>query len=327
MVRFRCPHGCGNYHEHPDSAVGARTTCHETHRRYRILPVAPEDMPSRYSQEQAWSLLGSSITPIFESFALHTSFVLPVAIPYVNSDDVLRQRQIHGIRPKQYRLLACAFARWGSPLILGKDCLAAITTAEKFAEGACTRAELAFAEARAWDDWRRQSGPADGDEAARATALRAEQEAAWTALRAVRAGFRTAATRRAEVIYHELVQKSPKEQWPKLVAAIEAIEDPFVLALRPYAHLETTAIIEDILGSKDRPPGISSLRRWNGGTLVRLARTIHQHENFSDLPILADALEEAGCSDEYTLEHCRQKKNHYRGCWVLEWILNEDVWK
>ncbi|MGF1583090.1 MAG: hypothetical protein ACFCD0_27535 [Gemmataceae bacterium] len=327
MVRFRCPQGCGSYHEHPDSLVGVRTTCPNTYRSYRVLPVPPNDMPGPYTVAEAWDLLSEKILPIFKPFRLHNSFALPLTIPFANSDELLRQRQIQGIRPRQYRLLACALARWLEPLILGSACRQAIAKAEQFADGECTRKELAQAEAKAWDDWRRQPGPADPDEAARATALRAEQEAAWTALRAVRGGFRNTITQIVEVKYHQIVQSSPPGLWPKLLAAIDAIEDQVASSLIPYAHLETATIIEEVLGPRIPPSGISTFRKWNGGTLVRLATTIYQSQNFADLAILADALEEAGCSDEYTLEHCRTRGTHYRGCWVLDWILNKDIWK
>ena len=41
---------------------------------------------------------------------------------------------------------------------------------------------------------------------------------------------------------------------------------------------------------------------------------------FPDVPILADALEEAGCTDVAILEHAR-KPRHYRGCWLIEAVL------
>jgi hypothetical protein len=44
---------------------------------------------------------------------------------------------------------------------------------------------------------------------------------------------------------------------------------------------------------------------WNGGTVVKLAQAIYEERRWEDLPILADALEEAGCDNVNVLNHCR----------------------
>jgi Clp amino terminal domain, pathogenicity island component len=61
---------------------------------------------------------------------------------------------------------------------------------------------------------------------------------------------------------------------------------------------------------------------WNGGTVVKLARAIQEEARWQDLPILADALEDAGCSDEEILTHCRQPGEHFVKCWVLDLLLS-----
>jgi hypothetical protein len=60
---------------------------------------------------------------------------------------------------------------------------------------------------------------------------------------------------------------------------------------------------------------------WNEGTVVNLARSIYDEFSFQDLPILADALEEAGCCDADILNHCRRGGTHIRGCWVIDLVL------
>jgi hypothetical protein len=57
---------------------------------------------------------------------------------------------------------------------------------------------------------------------------------------------------------------------------------------------------------------------WNEATVRRLARGIDSAGAFDRLPILADALEEAGCADRILLEHCRRPDGHVRGCWVVD---------
>src|SRR5262249_6953193 len=56
-------------------------------------------------------------------------------------------------------------------------------------------------------------------------------------------------------------------------------------------------------------------------TVVGLARSIYERRAFSDLPILADALEEAGCAEHEILDHCRGPGIHVPGCWVVDLVL------
>jgi hypothetical protein len=60
---------------------------------------------------------------------------------------------------------------------------------------------------------------------------------------------------------------------------------------------------------------------WDGGTVVRLARVIAAEGAFADLPILGDALEEAGCVDPAILDHCRSAGPHTRWSWLVNLLL------
>jgi hypothetical protein len=86
------------------------------------------------------------------------------------------------------------------------------------------------------------------------------------------------------------------------------------------------ALIRDIFGNPYRQPPVldRSWLAWNGGTIPNLARTMYASKRFRDLPILGDALEEAGCTDETVLAHCRGPGPHVRGCWVVDWILEKE---
>ncbi len=78
-------------------------------------------------------------------------------------------------------------------------------------------------------------------------------------------------------------------------------------------------LLHDLFGNPFRPSRLAPLwLRWNGGTVVAMARGIYEGHAFEDLPFLADALEEAGCTDERILAHCRSRREHVRGCWVLD---------
>ncbi len=62
---------------------------------------------------------------------------------------------------------------------------------------------------------------------------------------------------------------------------------------------------------------------WQGGTVLRMAQAIYDERAFDRLPILADALEEAGCADADVLSHCRGPGPHVRGCWVIDLLLGK----
>ncbi len=62
---------------------------------------------------------------------------------------------------------------------------------------------------------------------------------------------------------------------------------------------------------------------WNGGCVGRIARAIYQERNYHDLPVLADALADAGCDWADLLAHCRTPAGHVRGCWALDLVLKK----
>jgi hypothetical protein len=61
---------------------------------------------------------------------------------------------------------------------------------------------------------------------------------------------------------------------------------------------------------------------WRTDSVFGLARSIAEQGAFDRLPILADALEEAGCEDTLMLAHCRECPDHAPRCWAVDWILD-----
>jgi hypothetical protein len=61
---------------------------------------------------------------------------------------------------------------------------------------------------------------------------------------------------------------------------------------------------------------------WLTTTVVAVAAGIDAEVAFDRMPILADALEEAGCDDADILTHCRASDPHVRGCWVIGLLLD-----
>jgi hypothetical protein len=84
-------------------------------------------------------------------------------------------------------------------------------------------------------------------------------------------------------------------------------------------------LVRCIFGNPFRPlPDIDpAWPAWDGGAVRKLAASIHAERRFGDLPVLADALEEAGCADEAILRHCRDGGDHALGCWVLDRLLGK----
>jgi hypothetical protein len=80
-------------------------------------------------------------------------------------------------------------------------------------------------------------------------------------------------------------------------------------------------LIRDIFGHPFRP--VSADRRWLSSHVLDLARTMYDSRDFAAMPILADALQEAGCEDADVLAHCRGGGPHVRGCWVVDLVLGK----
>jgi hypothetical protein len=96
-----------------------------------------------------------------------------------------------------------------------------------------------------------------------------------------------------------------------------------VLAV-PTEQKAQAALLLDIFGNPFRPvPHAGSWRSWNDGTVQKMAQAIYDERRYSDLPILADALEDAGCADAAILAHCRTPGEHVRGCWVIDLLLGK----
>ena len=77
-----------------------------------------------------------------------------------------------------------------------------------------------------------------------------------------------------------------------------------------------------IFGNPFRP--VTADPSWLNSTVVALARGIYDERAFDRMPILADALQDAGCDNEDVLNHCRDPHGvHARGCWVVDLVLGK----
>ncbi len=81
------------------------------------------------------------------------------------------------------------------------------------------------------------------------------------------------------------------------------------------------AVFRDVFGNPFRPVKLD--KKWRSETVSALATGIYVERAFDRMPILADALEEAGCDHDEVLAHCRGPGPHVRGCWVVDLVLGK----
>jgi hypothetical protein len=185
---------------------------------------------------------------------------------------------------RKQRLFACACCRRFWHLLPDQRSRAAVEAAERFADGLTTGRKLN----RAW----RGAADVAGD-----TGTLTDWQ--WLAVEA--AEPRPSAPRVVHRFRRWLRSpSSPLRNW--LVSLVrDVFGNPFRLVLVERAWLA-----------------------WEGGTVRKLAEGIYQDQAFDRLPVLADALEEAGCADEAILSHLRGGGPHARGCWALDLLLGQE---
>ncbi|MCE9563483.1 MAG: hypothetical protein K8U57_15695 [Planctomycetes bacterium] len=80
--------------------------------------------------------------------------------------------------------------------------------------------------------------------------------------------------------------------------------------------------MRDIFGNPFRP--VTFTTQWRTSTAVAIAKEMYESRDFSAMPILADALQDAGCDNDDVLNHCRDVNGvHVRGCWVVDHVLGK----
>ena len=78
----------------------------------------------------------------------------------------------------------------------------------------------------------------------------------------------------------------------------------------------------DIFGNPFRP--VTAKPSWRTSTATALTGQMYGSRDFSPMPILADALQDAGCDNADILDHCRGPGPHVRGCWAVDLLLGKE---
>jgi hypothetical protein len=208
------------------------------------------------------------------------------------------QRFLFGkLSDRKTRLFGCACCRHIWHLVTDPQCRTAVEVAEQFADGLVTRKTLS--QARHAVRTARRGTPCG---AALNCVMNKAVEAGWYA-------SDDATTSLAlSPVYHAL--EGPLGGKWDYYAAMAAAEG------------EIVTVLKELVGNPFRRVAIdTSWLAWNGGTVVKLAQAIYNDRAFDRLPILADALEDAGCTNADILSHCRGGGVHVRGCWVVDLLL------
>jgi hypothetical protein len=83
-------------------------------------------------------------------------------------------------------------------------------------------------------------------------------------------------------------------------------------------------LLREIMGNPFQPAALDpAWLAFSDGLIPKLARAVYEERAFDRLPVVGDALEDAGCADQDVLGHCRSACEHVRGCWVLDLLLGK----
>jgi hypothetical protein len=204
---------------------------------------------------------------------------------------------------RKLRLFACACCYRVRDRFEGEDFWELVQLCERFADGRVSRQEVkrlthgiqeaGFHNFRGFDASLYAAGECNfwGSQ-------RVDRYTAWDAERAADACARYAAG-------HSNPYREGDEQPPEYIAE----------------SASQCGVLRDVFGDPFKPANLAP--QWRTPTALALAGGAYEERAFARLPVLADALEEAGCNNEAVLEHCRAEGEHHRGCWVVDFLLRK----
>jgi hypothetical protein len=196
--------------------------------------------------------------------------------------------------PRQFFLAAAAWAGQVEEFMTAKRFISLVELVEGFADGLITEAELTQASAIANTRYRQF--------------LDLQREGLSPAAANRRLAADTAAVHAA----------SPRDGW---IAAINSLKAAGGVDRKLFPLVRQVPVLHDIFGNPFRPVTVDPA--WRTATAVALAQSMYTARDFAAMPVLADALEEAGCTHPDVLAHCRGPGPHVRGCWVVDLVLGK----
>jgi hypothetical protein len=125
----------------------------------------------------------------------------------------------------------------------------------------------------------------------------------------------------AAKLVHNVTHEPADRLRHKLIAHRQVFAETTVADLHPLNGDMTCRLFHDVFGNPFHPVALDP--SWRTEAVVGLARGMYESRDFAPMPVLADALEDAGCADAAILAHCRGEGPHVRGCWVVDLVLGK----
>ncbi|HEY7330948.1 MAG TPA: hypothetical protein VH592_25145 [Gemmataceae bacterium] len=215
---------------------------------------------------------------------------------------------------RKMRLFACACCRRIWHLLTDKRSRHAVEVTELNVDGAATSEELAEALAQA------KKAVANAYLCAKQLPLGKEKVSA----------LREAEALQVAVLLAEIEPSKRDDNW---IGQVGVMASQCLVSHLPGTDLDRhterqreiklrCVFLHDIFGNPFRPIAFSPSCLTT--TVVSLAQVIYHKRAFHNMPELADALEEAGCTNADILAYCRQPGEHVRGCWVVDLLLGKE---
>ena len=224
------------------------------------------------------------------------------------------------VNERKLRLFACACCRGFWDRLSERD-RHVVQVVERFIEGEASEQELATA--------REELRGSFSDRSVRAHA--------WAAAQPSQSAGQSHALGSSPIVRLAAeIGNTVRHHWNQ-PADTEMVRTVFTVAFLPFIVLEGAmnyfrwpaerspeqpSLIRDIFGNPFRPVSIKPA--WQTTNATALAQSIYDERAFERMPIVADALEDAGCDNADILNHCRQPGEHVRGCWVVDLVLGKD---
>jgi hypothetical protein len=202
---------------------------------------------------------------------------------------------------RKVRLFSIACCRRIWHLLPNDSCRNAVDLSELSVEGLATEQQLREVKDRCWgDSWDKESG---------LFAYHFGQEAV------------------AYLLHNDAYMAADGVSWQAAVATGtgKLQSDGLHYETNDVEKAAQSSLIRDIFGNPFRSIALDpAWLRWHDGLIVSMSRQMYDSRDFVDMPVLADALEDAGCDIDDILTHCRQPGEHVRGCWVVDLLLGKE---
>jgi hypothetical protein len=210
-----------------------------------------------------------------------------------------------GVSKRKLRLFACACCRLGLNCVTDPRCAEVVAAAERHAQGQARAMRLR-------------------NEAA-ILCRAASSSRVGRVTRAIgKVGLWVASTPMRVTDCADLLRELPQAEGEQAELLREVFGNPFRKVWRVSSDLVARFAARPPL---QRPRDFLLAREWfvhEDRAVTRLAEGIYAERSFDGLPILADALEEAGCTEPDILNHCRSAGPHTLGCWVVDLVLAKE---